>query len=113
MENYKAFKLIEDYHKRLQELATKLEVFKKTDNQIEITSNVTLWNEKQKELLEELKGKITTEQFILYELYNHECFYSEEPLEILDTMKEYFEELSEEELSEKIVNTFNGRRKTK
>ena len=37
MENYKAFKLIEDYHKRLQELATELEVFKKTDNQIEIT----------------------------------------------------------------------------
>ena len=108
MTNKEAFELIRKYKDQVQEEATRLNVFevKEGDNKISINDSFTEWRQRDKELLQELKNKVTIEQIILLELYNHESFFTEEPLEIMDTMKEYFEELSEEELQEKILETY-------
>ena len=108
MTNKEAFELIRKYQEQVQEEAKRLNVFevKEGETTISINPTFTEWREKDKELLQELKNKVTIEQIILLELYNHESFYTEEPLEIMDTMKEYFEELSEEELQETILETY-------
>ena len=108
MTNKEAFELIRKYQEQVQEEATRLNVFevKEGESKISINPTFTEWREKDKELLQELKNKVTIEQIILFELYNHESFFTEEPLEILDTMKEYFEELSEEELQSIILKTY-------
>lgn len=115
MTNKEAFELIRKYQEQVQEEATRLNVFevKEGENKISINPTFTEWREKDKELLQELKNKVTIEQIILLELYNHESFFTEEPLEIMDTMKEYFEELSEEELQEKILETYQKELKRK
>lgn len=108
MTNKEAFELIRKYQEQVQEEATRLNVFevKEGESKISINPTFTEWREKDKELLQELKNKVTIEQIILFELYNHESFFTEEPLEIMDTMKEYFEELSEEELQSNILKTY-------
>lgn len=111
MNDKEAFKLIEKYHSDIQEEATKLKVFerKEGENQISISSTYSEWRRRIEELLQELKQHITCEQMILFELYNREIFYSEDPFEILDIMKEYFQELSEEELKEKILAVYKNK----
>lgn len=111
MNDKEAFKLIEKFHSDIQEEATKLKVFerKEGENQISISSTYSEWKQRINELLQELKQHITCEQMILFELYNREIFYSEDPFEILDIMKEYFQELSEEELKEKILAVYKNK----
>lgn len=115
MTNKEAFQLIKEYQDKVQEEAKRLNVFevKEGETTISINPTFTEWRERDKELLQELKNKVTIEQIILLELFNHECFYTEEPLEIMDTMKEYFEELSEEDLQEKILETYQKKMKEK
>lgn len=113
MTNKEAFELIREYQKQVQEEATKLNVFevKEGEKTISINPTFTEWRKRDKELLQDLKNKITIEQFILFELYNRESFYTEEPLEIIDTMREYFEEVEEEELQNKILEVYQNKLK--
>ena len=115
MTKNEAFNRIKKFHDDVQEEATRLKVFerKEGENQISISSTYSEWRGRIEELLQELKQHITCEQMILFELYNHESFYSEEPLEILDLMKEYYNEKSEEELKEIILETYQTERKEK
>lgn len=66
---------------------------------------------KDKELRKEFLKSIPQEELIYYELLNHECFYTEEPLEILDIIKCYYSEEPEENLVNKIKEIYSKHRK--
>lgn len=61
----------------------------------------------EKELKKELKEKTTIEEMIQYELINHECYYTQEPLEILDLIQSYYQETPEEEIKQKIESIYS------
>lgn len=64
-----------------------------------------------KQLKQELASKVDIEDLILYELNNYECFYTQEPLEILDFIREYYQDKREEELKDLILAVYNKHNK--
>lgn len=65
------------------------------------------FNITEKELQKDFLSKTTIEEMIQYELINHECYYTQEPLEILDLIKGYYEEIPEEEIKAKIESIYS------
>lgn len=63
-------------------------------------------NIKAKELQETFKSKVKLDDMIEYELINHECYYTGDYLEILDLIRSYYTELSEEEAINKIKEVY-------
>ena len=61
----------------------------------------------EKELKKELLSKTTIEEMIQYELINQECYYTEEPFEIIDLIKDYYQETPEEEIKKKIETIYS------
>lgn len=56
------------------------------------------FNRTEKELKKDFVSKITIESMIEYELINHECFYTGEPLSIVDLIQSYYSDKEESEI---------------
>lgn len=69
------------------------------------------FNETLKQLKQELTSKVDIEDLILYELNNYECFYTLEPLEILQYIQDYYPSKREEELKALILDVFSKHNK--
>lgn len=61
----------------------------------------------EKELKKDFLSKVTIESMIEYELINHECFYTGEPLSIVDLIQSYYEDKTEEEIVNLIKSIYN------
>lgn len=61
----------------------------------------------EKQLKKELKDNTTIEEMIQYELINHECYYTQEPFEIIALIKGYYGEIPEEEIKSKIESIYS------
>lgn len=59
-----------------------------------------------KELKKEFTSKININDFIDYELANHECYYTGEYNEVEEIIKAYYEDLTDEEIHEKVKNIY-------
>lgn len=62
------------------------------------------------QLAKEFISKIDREEFILYELNNHECFYTHRPSDAIPSIKYYYPDLTEEELG-KVFNKHKNKKK--
>lgn len=64
-----------------------------------------------KELKKDFTSKIDINDLIRYELTNHECYYTGDPSEAIEVVKTYYEDISEEEITKKVINVFKSKEK--
>ena len=71
------------------------------------------FNQTEKELKKDFVSRITIESMIEYELINHECFYTGEPLSIVDLIQSYYSDKTREEIVNLIKSIYHSKNKEK
>lgn len=69
------------------------------------------YNITEKQLKKDFLSKITIESMIEYELINHECFYTGEPLSIVDLIQSYYSDRKQSEIVELIKSIYQKKSK--
>lgn len=77
-------------------------IHKKNKSKLDDFFNIT-----EKKLQKDFLSKTTIEEMIQYELINHECFLTGEPFEILELIRSYYQDTSEDEIKRKIESIYS------
>lgn len=64
------------------------------------------FNEIAPRLRQELVSKVSIEDFIYYELINHECYYTGDYTEILEVLKPFYKDISDADMLDKIKDVY-------
>lgn len=64
------------------------------------------FNEIAPQLKKELVSKVNIEDFIYYELINYECYYTGDYTDILEVLKPFYTDISDNEMLEKIKDVY-------
>ena len=77
-------------------------IHKKNKSKLDDFFNIT-----EKELQKDFLSRTTLEEMIQYELINHECYLTGEPFEILELIRSYYQDISEDEIKQKIASIYS------
>lgn len=76
-------------------------IYKKDKNKLD-----KYFNEIAPRLKQELVSKVDIEDFIYYELINHECYYTGDYTDILEVLKPFYKDISDADMLDKIKDVY-------